>query len=332
MIAIHDQERGSSLLAKLKQRDPETFDPSGNLAIEIRCDESMARHTTLRLGGPADLWCRPRNAETLAKLLATCHALAMPVHFVGSGTNLLVRDGGIRGVVINLGFMNAVKRLDDEWNDADKARVHVEAGASTGRLLSAATRWQLGGVEFLAGVPGTVGGGLIMNAGTSLGEFTDVVIDVRSISVSGVHQRRVHAECGFGYRSSLLPSNEVIVGTTLQLTATTKELIVDAIHALRARRRQREPSRVSNCGSTFKNPNGHYAGQLIEQCGLKNLRRGACFVSPKHANWLVVDPQCEVPRRSRDYLDLMSMVQERVAADSGIKLQPEVRILGEDLV
>jgi UDP-N-acetylmuramate dehydrogenase len=296
--------------------------------LELREDEPMARHTTLRLGGHADLWCRPADSGALQAVLARAASKSIPVTFVGSGTNLLVRDGGIRGLVVNLSRMNRVERPEPE--DAP-GRVYVEAGASTGRLLARATQWTLGGVEFLAGVPGSVGGGLVMNAGTILGEFTDVVVEVRSMTRAGEPRVRDHDACGFRYRASDLPADEVVVSADLQLAARELGAIQEDVRALRERRKAREPSRVRNCGSTFKNPDGDYAGRLIELAGLKGTRRGAIVVSPDHANWLVVDPEpgSDTPASSRDYLELMAHVQEEVRRIHGVSLEPEVRVIGE---
>lgn len=314
--------RGQQLLGELGALDV----PPG--ALELRPDEPMARHTTLRLGGPADLWARPQDARALAQLLARCHDRRLPVCFVGGGSNLLVRDGGIRGVVINLGRMNRVSRPDEA---GDPCRVEVEAGATTGRLLLHATDWQLGGLEFLGGVPGSVGGGLIMNAGTYLGEFTTVVTEVRSLRGDGVQVVRDHDACGFRYRGSDLPADEVVVGATLRLWPRPRAEIEADVAGLRERRRQREPTGVANNGSTFKNPPGDFAGRLIEAAGLKGTRIGAALVSPVHANWLVVErPGPDVPEaRASDLLALIDLVRARVREVHGVALELEVKLAGE---
>lgn len=296
-------------------------------ALELRVDEPMARHTTLRLGGPADLWARPATVASLAMLLERCHAASIPVHSVGSGTNLLVRDAGLRGVVINLARINRAWRPDP---DHAPTIVEVEAGASTGRLLSQATAWELGGVEFLGGVPGSVGGGLIMNAGTYLGEFTDVVTEVRSLDLSGRQRTRKHSECGFRYRASDLPRSEIIVGAQLALRPRPRPEIEAEVAALRKRRREREPSKVPNNGSTFKNPSGDYAGRLIELAGLKQARRGGAMVSDKHANWLVVDRSVKPACTAADMLELIEFVRAEVERIHGVALETEVEIIGEE--
>jgi len=292
--------------------------------LELAVDEPMARHTTLRLGGPADLWARPADAAALELLLRRAWALGVPVTFVVGGSNLLVRDGGIRGLVVNLGRMTAVERPSPEQAPGE---VVVAAGASTGKLLKAVTEWELGGLEFLGGVPGSVGGGLVMNAGTYLGEFTSVVEQVRSVRVDGSAVTRDHAACGFRYRGSDLPTDEVVVAARLGLKARPRALIEADVAGLRARRREREPTGVFNNGSTFKNPPGGFAGRLIEQTGLKGRRVGGAVVSPVHANWLVVERGSGC--RSAELLALIEAVREAVAVAHGVALELEVKVIGE---
>lgn len=295
-------------------------------ALELRLDEPMRRHTTLRLGGPADVWARPADEAALAALLRACDRAGAPVMFVGGGSNLLVRDGGIRGVVVNLGRMTRVWRPEPE---AAPERVEVEAGATTGRLLLAATQWELGGLEFLGGVPGSVGGGLIMNAGTYLGEFTSVVTEVRSLRRDGSPVRRDHDACGFRYRASDLPADEVACAASLRLWPRPRAEIEADVAGLRQRRKEREPAGVANNGSTFKNPPGQFAGRLIEQAGLKGLRIGAAEVSPVHANWLVMRRDAEEEPRAADLLALIGRVREAVLASQGVLLELEVKVVGE---
>lgn len=319
--------RGRDLLERLTG----SLGPLGHAAgelpnVELRLDEPMSRHTTLRLGGPADLWARPADVPSLVALLERCHACSVPVCFVGGGTNLLVRDGGLRGVVINIGRLNRVWRPNP---DRAPTIVDVEAGASTGRLLAQASAWELGGVEFLGGVPGSVGGGLIMNAGTYLGEFTNVVTEVRSLDLAGRERVRDHGACGFRYRASDLPPNEIVVAATLALRPRPRAEIEAEVAALRQRRRAREPSKVPNNGSTFKNPPGDYAGRLIEAAGLKGTRRGGAVVSPKHANWLVVDREIDPPCTAADMLALIEFVRAEVERVHGIVLDTEVKVIGE---
>jgi UDP-N-acetylmuramate dehydrogenase len=202
----------------------------------------------------------------------------------------------------------------------------VGAGVSTGKLLSEATRRALGGVEFLGGVPGSVGGGLVMNAGTYLGEFKDVTSCIRSVGPAGQWIERRASECGFVYRGSAIPADEVVVEGELCLPSRPRAEIESAVRALRARRREREPSGLPNAGSIFKNPPGDHAGRLIEQCGLKGQRVGDAEVSPAHANWIVNRGRA----RAAEVIALIDVVRRSVRDRFGLELELEVKILGED--
>jgi UDP-N-acetylmuramate dehydrogenase len=293
---------------------------------EVRFDEPMARHTTLRIGGPVDAWVLPTTYDALARVRATMAARGIPTRGIGSGSNLLVRDGGLRGVAINLRHLSRVARLPADEADPDGANVWVEAGATTGRVLAFATIEELGGVEFLGGVPGTVGGGLIMNAGTYLGEFKDVTTRVFSVDVKGNTVVREAAACGFDYRTSTLPPEEIVTHARLRLQHRPRAEITEAVRGLRDRRKAREPSAVPNSGSTFKNPPGDYAGRLIEACGLKGRRVGGAECSPVHANWLVNADKAS----ARDLLALAEICRNEVVERFGIRLEMEVKVIGED--
>jgi UDP-N-acetylmuramate dehydrogenase len=287
---------------------------------EVRFDEPLSRRTTLRIGGPADAWFTPTSVEMLGAVVQACAERGVPIKAIGGGSNLLVRDGGIRGVVIATRKLRGVERLGDTG-------VYVEAGLSTGKLLSLATQWELGGLEFLGGVPGSVGGGMIMNAGTYLGEFKDVTTEVISVRLAdGARVSRDNAACGFAYRHSDLPADEVVVAARLELTPRVRAEIEADVKALRQRRKEREPHKVSNAGSTFKNPEGDYAGRLIEVAGLKGTRVGGAECSPVHANWMVNtgDATCA------DMLALIDIVRDKVRELHGIELVLEWKLVGED--
>jgi len=287
---------------------------------DLRLGEPMSRHTTLRIGGPADAWVAPRSIDELRRVLALCAEEGIPVSAVGGGSNLLVRDGGVRGVVVSTRLLRRLERLGPTG-------VIVEAGVSTGKVLHAATEWELGGVEFLGGVPGSVGGGLVMNAGTYLGEFKDVTIEVASVRIAdGTLVRRDHAACGFAYRRSALPPDEVVVEATLCLRPRPRREIETEVRTLRDRRHEREPKGFPNAGSIFKNPPGDYAGRLIEACGLKGRRVGGAEISPKHANWIVNVGGAS----AADVLALATLARAAVAQTHGVELELEVKVLGED--
>ena len=292
---------------------------------EIRFDEAMARHTTLRIGGPADGYALPKTYEALARVRRVCRERGILSRAFGQGTNLLVRDGGIRGVAISLRHLARVQKCEDQ-PEAGATDLWIEAGAATGKVLAFATINELGGVEFLGGVPGTVGGGLTMNAGTTLGEFKDVTLRVFSIDENGDTLIRENGECGFGYRRSTLPPSEVVTHARLRLTPRPRRDIDQAVRQLRDRRKAREPHGVPNAGSIFKNPPGDYAGRLIEACGLKGRRVGGAEVSPVHANWIVNAEKAT----AKDLLALGEIVKSEVVKRFGIELEYEIKIVGEE--
>jgi UDP-N-acetylmuramate dehydrogenase len=285
----------------------------------IRFDEPMSRRTTLKIGGPADGFFLPESPGELQAVVRWCAGRGVPMLAVGGGSNLLVRDRGIRGLVIATRNLRRIERTGD-------TTVVVEAGVSTGKVLSLATKWELGGVEFLGGVPGSVGGGMIMNAGTYLGEFTDVTTEVVTVRLAdGARVTRDHDACGFVYRGSALPADEIVVEATLELTPRPRADIEADVRGLRARRKEREPTGVHNSGSTFKNPDGDYAGRLIEAAGLKGTRIGGALCSPKHANWLVNSGGAT----AADMLALIETVRDKVREVHGVDLVLEIKIVGE---
>ena len=285
----------------------------------VRFDEPMRRHTTLKIGGPADAFAQPASAAEVGALARWCAARGLPLTVVGGGSNLLVRDGGVRGVVLGTGRLRAIEHVPP-------ATIRVAAGVSTGKVLSLALRHELGGVEFLGGVPGSVGGGLIMNAGTYLGELVNVTAWVESVRLAdGELVRRDNAACGFRYRASDLPPTEIVVGAELVLRPRPRAEIEAEVRALRRRRAEREPKKVASNGSTFKNPPGRFAGQLIEAAGCKGWREGDAVCSPVHANWLVNTGRAS----AAELIALIERVRARVAEVHGVALELEVKIMGE---
>jgi UDP-N-acetylmuramate dehydrogenase len=292
---------------------------------EVRFDEPMARHTTLRIGGPVDAWVMPRTYDAVARLRRACQQIGLVTRGLGAGSNLLVRDGGIRGVAVNLRHIAAV-RFANEGEDGERVGVWVEAGAATGKVLAFATMKELGGVEFLGGVPGTVGGGIIMNAGTYLGEFKDVTERVFSVDDAGETIVRENTECGFAYRHSAIPPAEIVTHVRLSLRRRARAEIEAEVRALRERRRAREPHGVPNAGSIFKNPPGDFAGRLIEAAGLKGRRVGGAEISPVHANWIVNAGGASCA----DVLALVDIARAAVVERFNIRLELEVKLVGEE--
>lgn len=286
---------------------------------DVRFDEPMRRHTTAKIGGPADAFVRPSTIARLEDVVRWASATGLPLTVVGGGSNLLVRDAGVRGLVLNTGRLRAIALTGP-------GMIEVEAGVATGKVLSLALKHELGGVEFLGGVPGSVGGGLIMNAGTYLGEFTNVTTWVESVRLAdGERVRRDHAACGFRYRASDLPPTEVVVRAGLALRPRPRAEIEAEVKALRLRRSQREPKKVASNGSTFKNPPGDFAGRLIESAGCKGWQVGDALCSPVHANWLVNVGAATCA----DMLALIERVRARVAEVHGVTLDLEVKVIGE---
>jgi UDP-N-acetylmuramate dehydrogenase len=291
---------------------------------EVRFDEPLSRHTTLRIGGPVDAWVAPSSVEEVRRVRRFCSAHSLPCRALGSGSNLLVLDGGVRGVLLASDQLRGLRFSEPSTSDS-RTEVYVEAGVSTGKLLSEATKRSLGGVEFLGGVPGSIGGGMIMNAGTYLGEFKDVTVEVTSVSEQGELIVRSHAECGFVYRGSALPPSEVVVSARLSLPPRDREAIEADVAALRKRRKEREPHGVPCAGSFFKNPPGDFAGRLIESCGLKGTRIGGAEVAMAHANWLVNAGDA----KAKDFVSLIELVRRKVTEQFGITLELEVKVMGE---
>ncbi|HET7608836.1 MAG TPA: UDP-N-acetylmuramate dehydrogenase, partial [Gammaproteobacteria bacterium] len=245
---------------------------------------------------------------------------AIPVHWLGLGSNLLVRDGGIRGAVIATGS------LARELERVDERRVRASAGLACMLLAKRCVRWQLGPAAFFAGIPGTVGGALAMNAGAFGGETWTHVESVTTVDRGGEVRERPRAEFEISYRTVRGPANEWFLGATFRFDHDASSSM-DAIKALLARRNAAQPLGVPSCGSVFRNPPGDFAGRLIEQAGLKGLRRGGAMVSDKHANFILnVDDAT-----AADIEALIGEVQAAVQRASGVLLEPEVRVIGEPL-
>ena len=278
----------------------------------------MASCTTLRLGGPADLLAEPAGADEIRILLREAADAGIPVTVIGRGSNLLVRDGGIRGLVIRIGRgMRAITR------DADT--LTAEAGASLAELARAAAENSLDGLAFAAGIPGTVGGGLVMNAGAYGGELGDVCAWVEGLRDDGTPVRYTAEEMDFAYRHSRLQAERVIVTrVAFRLTPGDRAAIEAVMADLAARRNGKQPLNLPSAGSAFKRPEGHFAAALIDQCGLKGFAVGGARVSEKHAGFLVNNG-----KSAADFERLMLEVQRIVLEKTGVRLEPEIRILGE---
>lgn len=288
----------------------------------------MSRYTTLHLGGPAQLLCEPASVEQLSVALQAAEAEGVPVTIIGNGSNLLVRDGGVRGLVVHMGDRFAEISEPTPLPDGRFA-LTAQSGASLHRLCTTAADAGLTGLEFAAGIPGTVGGAAYMNAGAYGGEMKNAVSLVTAMGRDGRVAAYTPEELDLGYRHSRFADEEkpsAILSVTVTLSPGDPETVRATMREFAARRREKQPLSQPSCGSTFKRPEGQFAGTLIENAGLKGLRVGGASVSTKHAGFLVNDEN----GTAADYLTLIATVQQRVKEQSGVWLEPEVRILGEE--
>lgn len=285
---------------------------------DAKRNEPMARHTSLKVGGPVDLYLEPADLADLQNALAVLHKEKIPYFAVGGGYNLLVRDGGFRGCAVSL------KRLD-QVTPLPGLRLEVGAGVINGRLCKVAAEHSLTGLEFLVGIPGSFGGALTMNAGAHGGETLKRVESLVTVCSGKVLSRR-RDELDFGYRYLTLQPGEVVVGATLQLEQGERSSIEKTMADFLAHRGGAQKVGFPNAGSFFKNPPGQQAWQLIDQAGLRGRQIGGAQVSEVHTNFLVNRGGAN----AGDFLELAALIKESVLAQSGVELQEEVRIVGED--
>lgn len=285
----------------------------------VKLFEPMAKHTTLRVGGPAQIFVQPNTLEQLKAALGITKEYQLPVLVIGNGSNLLVKDGGYRGMVLStLSLNNTI------W-DGDSVR--VEAGLRLGSLAREAATRSLTGLEFAAGIPGTVGGAVYMNAGAYGGEMSQVVERVWVIDNQGMERELLAEECGFAYRTSKIARERMLlVAAELKLAKGEAEEIEGEMGRLLGLRKAKQPLDLPSAGSFFKRPPGDYAGRLIQESGLQGTRKGGAEVSTMHANFLVNRGGAT----AKDFLNLAQHVVETVESKFGIRLQMEVQVVGED--
>ena len=285
----------------------------------VRENEPMSRHTTFRVGGLAELMFFPASAEELQTALSAAKDAGAEVHLVGNGSNLLVRDGGLRGLTIALGEPFSEVRVEG-------CAVVAQAGAPLSRVAAAAQEAGLAGLEFASGIPGTLGGGCAMNAGAYGGELKDV-LECARVLLDGELRTLSRDGLEMGYRTSrVLREGGIVLEARFALTPDDREAIAARMRDLNARRREKQPLNLPSAGSTFKRPEGHFAGALIEGCGLKGARVGGAQVSEKHAGFVVNTGGAT----ASDILGLIEHVHDVVLRETGVELEPEVRIIGED--
>ena len=289
--------------------------------IPFQQQVSMANKTTLRVGGPAYCWVDAHAAGDIRAALMAAKEAGKEAYIVGNGSNLLVRDGGIDGLVIHIGQgMEAIQ--------VDGTFVRTGAGARLSQVAVAAQEKGLSGMEAISGIPGTIGGALCMNAGSYGVEIGQLVQSVEAMDMDGNIHILTRDEMAFAYRrSTLLQQGWIATAATLSLVPGDPVAIRDEMRRLAAERRAKQPLSLPSAGSFFKRPQGHFAGALIEQAGLKGFQLGGARVSEMHAGFLVNMGGAS----ARDFLDLSALIQARVYEISGVTLEAEVRILGCDL-
>ncbi|MBX6376927.1 MAG: UDP-N-acetylmuramate dehydrogenase [Clostridia bacterium] len=284
----------------------------------VRVREPLAPYTTLRVGGPADVFAVPADEADVVRAVGAAAALALPVFPLGAGSNVIVPDDGVRGLVVWLPRATSWVRIDGEV-------VEAGSGLALPLLVSLCAARGLWGLEALAGVPGTVGGALVMNAGTADGVIGDVVEEVVALTLDGSRRLFAPSACGFGYRRSRFQEpGYILLSCRLRLRRGEPDAVRTAVLAGIRRRVRTQPLHLPNAGSIFKNPPGDFAGRLVEAAGCKGWRCGGAQVSPQHANFIVNTGGAT----ATDVVLLVRRVRQRVAEHSGVLLEPEIRYFG----
>ncbi|MCX7843690.1 MAG: UDP-N-acetylmuramate dehydrogenase [Clostridia bacterium] len=288
-------------------------------AENIRTDELLKHHTSFKLGGPADIMVMPRDEEQLGKIVKLLRAECVPCFVMGNGSNLIVRDKGIRGVVV---------KLFDNFKGCRVTGNMLEAKAGTllSEVSKAAMEHNLAGLEFASGIPGTLGGAVTMNAGAYIGEMKDVVIETDYMDPEGEIKTVRGSEHCFGYRTSFIQkSGGIVLKSRMMLKEGNRKDIKALMDDLNKRRKDKQPLHMPSAGSVFKRPQGYFAGKLIEDCGLKGFRIGGAEVSAMHCGFIVNTGDATAD----DVLRLIAHIKESVKAKFGVDLETEVRIVGE---
>jgi UDP-N-acetylmuramate dehydrogenase len=286
----------------------------------IKNNEPLAGHTTFKIGGPADVMVFPRSIDDVQKVISCCRENNYPLLVMGLGSNLLVRDKGFRGVVLKVG--NSLKEVivQDET-------IHAQAGISMAELAAIACAHSLGGLEFAEGIPGSLGGAVVMNAGAYGGEMKDVVTMVEAVDRYGAAKVFTPADIHFGYRKSIFQNEDyIILAVRIKLHYDDQTEIRTKMDDLANRRRDKQPLDLPSAGSTFRRPEGFFVGPMIEELGLKGRRIGGAEVSSKHAGFIVNVDQA----KADDVLQLINLIRKEARERLGVELIPEIRIVGEE--
>ena len=302
--------RGNKMLTKLEE-----LIGKGHVLY----DEPMKKHTTFRVGGPARALVEPGSAEDVKSVVEFCKSEQIPYYIVGNGSNLLVGDKGFRGAIIQLYKSMGTFRVEGN-------QITAQAGCSLAQIANAALDAALTGFEFAAGIPGTLGGAVVMNAGAYGGEMKDVLTSVRVMTEEGEIMELPAEELGLGYRTSIIPEKRYIVlGAVISLTEGKKEEIKAQMDDLRQKRVSKQPLEYPSAGSTFKRPEGYFAGKLIQDSGLKGFTVGGAQVSEKHSGFVINKGNAT----AADVMELIRQVTAKVKEDTGVTMEPEVKQIGE---
>jgi UDP-N-acetylmuramate dehydrogenase len=286
----------------------------------MKIDERLDKYTTLGLGGPADCMIDVADMQSLKRVLLFAKKQKMPLTVIGGGSNILVRDGGVRGLVV---------RLKEDFSSVTIKGSKVICGggaALSGAVISSAAKG-LAGFEFAAGIPGTVGGAVVMNAGANGGEIKDVLTSLTVIDRSAKIKKLSNKKAGFAYRDAAFAKSGklIVIEAVFKLKKSAKEAVKAKILENVKKRKKSQPACWGTAGSVFKNPKGYFAGRLIEECGLKGRKSGKAEVSVKHGNFFV-----NRGKKAEDFLKLIALVKKTVFKKTGVKLQEEIKLMGED--
>lgn len=288
--------------------------------VDVRENEPLSRHTTWKVGGPADYLIHPKNKEELEMAMNLIRKHQLPWRVIGRGSNLLIRDGGIRGVVIKLdeGF---------DYLQVDDSKVIVGGGTSTVVLATKTARCGLTGLEFAGGIPGNVGGAVYMNAGAHGSDISKILVSAEVLLENGEWVTLSNEQLRFSYRTSVLQNelHGIVTEATFQLAHGSADKITEALTSYKDRRRKTQPLQFPCAGSVFRNPDGDFAGRLIQEAGLQGYRIGDAEVSTIHANFIINCGQAT----ANDVLSLIAFVQKTIQERYGITLEPEVQVIGE---
>ncbi|KNZ42513.1 UDP-N-acetylmuramate dehydrogenase [Acetobacterium bakii] len=288
-------------------------------AENIKRNEPMKDHTSFRVGGPADLFLKPQTRAELGKALAICRASGKPLYIMGNGSNLLVRDGGYRGIIIQTKALNKVT-IEGET-------LIAEPGISLKDLANIALEAKLTGLEFASGIPGSLGGGVTMNAGAYDGEMKNIIRSIEVITEDGSFKTIPVEACDFGYRKSILQQHPwVLVGVTIDLARGDYQKIKEKMLEFNTQRRNKQPLEYPSAGSTFRRPPGYYAGKLVQDAGFGGYTLGGAMVSEKHSGFVINKNNAT----AADILNLIAAIQAGVKEKFGVDLQTEVIVIGED--